>query len=104
MPATSARRTSGIVTSRSWRRTYPKAEAAREITDLPQYIDQYLVRLITEIGRIDDVGYGVSGRLNGRLHGAVEAEKDSIRHGSQQSLIEAQNAQILLTTSIETTR
>ena len=65
-----------------------RAEAARQIADLPQYIDQYLIRLITEIGRIDCVKTAIEAVRNAIPDGAIEAEQDRICHGSQQSLIQ----------------
>ena len=65
-----------------------RAEAARQIADLPQYIDQYLARLITEIGRIDYVQTAVESVRKAIPDGATKAEQDRIRHGSQQSLIQ----------------
>ena len=65
-----------------------RVEAARQIADLPQYIDQYLVRLITEIGRIDYVKAAIEAVRKAIPDGAIEAEQDRIRHGSQQSLIQ----------------
>jgi len=64
-----------------------RVEATREIADLPQYIDQYLVRLITDIDRIDYVKTAIDTVRNGIPDGAIEAEQDRIRHGSRQSLI-----------------
>ena len=64
-----------------------RVEAARQIADLPQYIDQYLVRLITDIDRIDYVKGTIEAVRDGIPDGAIEAEQDRIRHGSRQSLI-----------------
>ena len=65
-----------------------RAEAARQIADLPQYIDQYLVRLIAEIGRIDYVKAAIEAVRKAMPDGALKAEQDRTRHGSQQSLIQ----------------
>jgi hypothetical protein len=65
-----------------------RAETARRIADLPQYIDQYLVRLIAEIGRIDYVRAAIEAVRDAIPDGAIEAEQDHIRHGIQQSLIQ----------------
>ena len=65
-----------------------RAEAARQIVDLPQYIDQYLVRLIAEIGRIDYVKAAIEAVRKAIPDGAIDAEQDRIRHGSQQPLIQ----------------
>ena len=63
------------------------AETARQTPDRPQYIDQYLVRLIAEIGRIDYVKAAIEAVRKAIPDRAIEAEQDRIRHGSQQSLI-----------------
>ncbi len=52
-----------------------RAEAARTIADLPQHVDQRLVHLITDIERIDNV------------RSTIEAVRECLKHGSQQSLI-----------------
>jgi len=64
-----------------------RVEAARQIADLPQYINQYLIRLITDIGRLDYVKTAIEAVRNAIPDSAIEAEQDRIRHGSQQSLI-----------------
>jgi len=64
-----------------------RVEAARQIADLPQYIDQYLVRLITDIDRIDYVKGTIKAVRDAIPDGAIETEQDRIRHGSRQSLI-----------------
>ena len=65
-----------------------RAEAARQIADLPQYIDQYLVQLIAEIGRIDYVKAAIEAVRKAIPDTAIKAEQDRTRHGSQQSLIQ----------------
>ena len=64
-----------------------RVEAARQIADLPQYIDQYLVRLITDIDRIDYVKTAIEAVRDAIPDGAIEAEQDRNRYGSRQSLI-----------------
>ena len=64
-----------------------KAETARNITDLPQYLDQRLIRLITDIERIDYVKATIEAVRKAIPDGAIEAEQERIKHGSQQSLI-----------------
>jgi len=64
-----------------------KANEARKIPNLPQYIDHRLIGLISEIERID--------RIKGRIlsvrkdipEGAIEAEREGLKYGSQQALI-----------------
>ena len=64
-----------------------KAEAARKIASLPQYVDQRLIRLICDIERIDNVRSAIDAVRKSIPDGAIEAEREHIKNGSQQSLI-----------------
>ena len=64
-----------------------KAEAARKIANLPQYLNQRLIRLIGDIERIDRVKASIQAVRDAIPDGAIEAERESTRHGSQQSLV-----------------
>ena len=64
-----------------------KAETARAIADLPQYVDQRLIRLTYDIQRIDNVRSAIEAVRQSIPDGAIEAEKEHTRNGSQQSLI-----------------
>jgi len=64
-----------------------KAEMARKIDDLPQYVDQRLVRLICDIERIDNVRGAIEAVLKSIPDGAIDAELERIKNGSQQPLI-----------------
>jgi len=64
-----------------------KAEMARKIDDLPQYVDQRLVRLICDIERIDNVRSAIEAVRQSIPDGAIEAEQEHTRNGSQQPLI-----------------
>jgi hypothetical protein len=64
-----------------------RAEGARKIADLPQYVDQRLVRLICDIERIDNVRSAIEAVRKSIPEGAIEAELERIKNGSQQSLI-----------------
>jgi len=64
-----------------------KAEAARAIADLPQYLDQRLIRLITDIERIDNVRSAIEAVRQSIPDRAIEAEREHLKNGSQQSLI-----------------
>jgi hypothetical protein len=64
-----------------------KAEMARAIADLPQYIDQRLIRLTCDIQRIDNVRSAIEAVRQSIPDGAIEAEREHIKNGSQQSLI-----------------
>lgn len=64
-----------------------KAEADRKIADLPQYIDQRLIRLICDIERINNIRSAIEAVRKSIPDGAIEAERERLRDGSQQSLI-----------------
>lgn len=64
-----------------------RAEAARKIADLPQYIDQRLIRLIYDIERINNVRSAIDAVRKSIPDGVIEAEREHLRNGSQQSLI-----------------
>ena len=72
------------------------AREARNIPNLPQYVDQYLVRIIGEIDRaIGGSQWEPVGRLKAGIQsvreslpdGAVEEEKKRLESGSQLSLV-----------------
>ena len=65
-----------------------KAETARAIANLPQYLDQRLIRLITDIERIDKVKGAIESVRNAIPNGTIEAERERFKHGSQQTLID----------------
>lgn len=64
-----------------------KAGTARAIANLPQYVDQRLIRLICDIERIDNVRSSIEAVRKSIPEGALEAEREHIKKGSQQSLI-----------------
>ncbi|MFC1943542.1 hypothetical protein ACFLWO_03060 [Chloroflexota bacterium] len=72
------------------------ASEARNIPNIPQYVDQYLVRIIGEIDRaIGGSQWEPDGRLKAGIQsvreslpdGAVEEELKRIENGSQLSLV-----------------
>ena len=72
------------------------AVEARKIANLPQYIDQDIARLISEIERaIGRSQWEPVGRLRGAIEsvrksipdGAVETERESARQGNQLALV-----------------
>jgi len=72
------------------------AVEARKIANLPQYVDQDIARLISEIKRaIGGSQWEPIGRLRATIEsvrksipdGAVEAERDSARQGNQLALV-----------------
>jgi len=60
---------------------------ARNIANLPQYLDQRLVRLIIDIERIDYIRNSINAVRNGLPDGAVDAEKKAESHGRQPALV-----------------
>jgi len=63
------------------------ANEARNIANLPQYLDQRLVRLIIDIERIDYIKNSINAVRNELPDEAVEAEKKSESHGRQPVLV-----------------
>ena len=64
-----------------------KAETARKIANLPQYLDQHLTRLIGDIQRIDYIKSSIKAVREDIPDGAIGAEQKRARYGSQQALI-----------------
>jgi hypothetical protein len=64
-----------------------KAEAARKIASLPQYVDQRLLHLIGDIERINSVRNAIDAVRKSIPDGAIEVEREHLKNGSQQSLI-----------------
>ena len=64
-----------------------KASQARKIANLPQYLDQRLIRLISDIQRIDYVKLAIKAVREAIPDGAIEEEKKQTKYGSQQSII-----------------
>ncbi|MFC1928374.1 hypothetical protein ACFLXK_02065 [Chloroflexota bacterium] len=63
------------------------AREARNIVNLPQYLDQRLVRLIIDIERIDYIKNSIIAVRNELPDGVVEVEKKSESHGRQPVLV-----------------
>ncbi len=64
-----------------------KAEAAKKIPNLPQYIDQRICRLIDQLGRIDSIKGAIEAIRKDIPDGAIEAEQGRTKHGSTQSMM-----------------
>ena len=60
---------------------------ARNIINLPQYLDQRLIRLIIDIERIDYIRNSINAVRNELPDGALTAEKKSESHDRQPILI-----------------
>ena len=63
------------------------ANEARNIANLPQYLDQRLVRLIIDIERIDYIRNSVKSVRSELPDGSLKAEKKSESHGRQPVLV-----------------
>jgi len=62
------------------------AREARNIANLPGYLDDRLRRLISEIERIAYVKASMKSVRNAIPDGAIEAERERLKYGSQQTL------------------
>ena len=63
------------------------AEEARRIANLPQYVDDRLIRLITQIERIDNVKDTIESVRRSIPDETIDAERERLRHGSQLSIV-----------------
>jgi len=63
------------------------ANEARKIPNLPQYLDQRLVRLTEDINRIDHIKSAIKAVRDDLPDGAVEAERRTASHGRQPVLV-----------------
>ena len=64
-----------------------KAEAAKHISNLPQYMEQRLNRLIDQLERMEYIKGAIASIRKDIPDGAIETERESTRHGSTQSLL-----------------
>jgi hypothetical protein len=64
-----------------------KAKEARTIPNLPQYLDQRLSSLLSQIERIDNVKSSIKAVRKDIPQEAIEAERERLKYGSQQSII-----------------
>jgi len=63
------------------------ANEARTIANLPQYLDQRLVRLIIDIERIDYIKNSIKAVRRDLPDETIKAEKKSESHGRQPALV-----------------
>jgi hypothetical protein len=63
-----------------------KAREARNTANVPAYADDRLVRLITEIERIDHIKVAINSVRKAIPKGAIQAEQEQRKAGIQQSL------------------
>ena len=64
-----------------------KAEEARKIANLPQYMDTRLISLIGQLERMERVKLAIESVRNNIPQEALEEERRLVSYGSQQSLI-----------------
>jgi hypothetical protein len=63
------------------------ANEARSIPNLPQYLDQRLIRLVVDIERIDSIRNSVKAVRIDLPDSLIEAEKKTESHGRQPALV-----------------
>jgi len=64
-----------------------KAEAAKKIPNLPQYMEQRINRLIDQLDRMEYIKGAITSIRKDIPDGAIEAEQERTKHGSTQSLM-----------------
>jgi len=64
-----------------------KAVAAKKIADLPQYMEQRINSLIDQLNRMEYIKGAIETIRKDIPDGAIEAERERTKHGSQQGLI-----------------
>jgi len=64
-----------------------KAREAKKIPNLPQYMEQRLNRLIDQLERMEYIKGAITSVREDIPDGAIEAERESTKHGSTEALI-----------------
>ena len=64
-----------------------KAEAAKRISNLPQYMEQRLNRVIDQLERMENIKGAITSVRKDIPDGAIEVEREQAKYGSQQSLV-----------------
>ena len=64
-----------------------RAEEAKKIPNLPQYMEHRINRLIDQLERMEYIKGAINSVRNDIPDGAIEAERESQKYGSTQSLI-----------------
>ena len=64
-----------------------KAQAAKRISNLPQYMEQRLNRVIDQLERMEYIKGAITSVREDIPDGAIEAEQKVASYGSQQSLV-----------------
>ena len=64
-----------------------RAQAAKHISNLPQYMEQRLNRLIDQLGRLEYIKSAITSIRDDIPDGAIKEERDNAKHGTTQSLV-----------------
>ena len=64
-----------------------KVAAAKKIPNVPQYMEQRFNRLIDQLDRMESIKGAIESVRKDIPDGAIEAERESTKHGSTQSLM-----------------
>ena len=64
-----------------------RAEEAKKIANLPQYVEQHVNRLIDQLNRMETIKEAIESVRQDIPDGAVEAEQEADKHGKTQSLM-----------------
>jgi len=64
-----------------------KVAAAKKIPNLPQYMEHRFLRLIDQLNRMGYIKGAIKAVRNDIPDGAIEAEREGVRHGSTRPLM-----------------
>jgi len=64
-----------------------RAGEAKKIPNLPQYMEQRFNRLIDQLDRMENIKGAIESVRKDIPDGAIDAERERVKNGSQQSLI-----------------
>ena len=64
-----------------------KVAVAKRIPNIPQYIEQRFNRLIDQLDRMENIKGAIESIRKDIPDGAIDAERERVKNGSQQSLI-----------------
>jgi len=64
-----------------------KAQAAKKIANLPQYMEQRVSRLIDQLDRMEYIKGAIESLRKDIPDGAIETEEESTKHGKTQSMM-----------------
>ena len=64
-----------------------KAREAKKIANLPQYMEHHINSLVGQLNRMENIKSAIEAIRNDIPDGAIEAEQESTKHGSTQSLM-----------------